>query len=59
MNEFVVEICETLQRQIVILAEDEKDALQTVEDLYDCCSIVLNADDCVDRNFLVKKAGEK
>ena len=45
MNEFVVEVTETLQRQIVVVADNEMDAEQMVRDLYANENIVLGSQD--------------
>ncbi|GFH42979.1 hypothetical protein Hs30E_15300 [Lactococcus hodotermopsidis] len=50
MNKFNVEITETLQRTIGVVAETESDAITKVESLYKDCEIVLT-DDLTDVDF--------
>lgn len=51
MNEYAVEVIETLSRVITVEAESEDEALVTVSDMYYNEEIVLDASDHVDTDF--------
>lgn len=52
-KKFVVEVTETLQRQVEIEAENEQEALQKAKDLYRDEEIVLGWQDFVENDFQV------
>ena len=45
MKKYEVTIKETLSRKVEVFAEEESDALDKVQDMYDSCEVVLSADD--------------
>ncbi len=51
MNKYLVEITETLQRQIEIEAESKEEAEKFANMLYRDGKVVLNAEDFVDADF--------
>ena len=46
-NKYIIEITETLQRQITIFAESEGRALDTIQERYQNCDIVLDYSDFI------------
>ena len=58
-KKFVVEITETLQRQVEVEASDEKEALNKVMDMYNEEEIVLDYVDFVGNDFQVIKKEDK
>lgn len=50
-KKYIVEITETLQRQIIIEARNEKEAVKLIEDAYDNEEIVLDGDYITDIDF--------
>ena len=58
-KKFVVEITETLQRQVEIEADNEQEALQKAKELYRDEEIVLDWTDFVENDFqIIKKEGK-
>lgn len=47
-NKYVVEITETLQRQITVFTESEERALDIIQKKYNNCDIVLDCSDFID-----------
>lgn len=47
MKQYKVKVTEVLQRVITVEASNEEDAINKVQDMYDDCEIVLDADDFV------------
>ena len=58
-KKFVVEITETLQRQVEVEASDEKEALNKVMDMYNEEEIVLDYVDFVGNDFQIIKKEDK
>ena len=54
-KKFVVEVTETLQRQVEIEADNEQEALQKVKELYRDEEIVLDWQDFVGNDFQIIK----
>jgi len=52
---YTVEITETLQRRMKIKAVSAEEALLIAKDMYKIEELVLDADDCVDRNIEIVK----
>lgn len=59
MKEFKVEITETLQRTITIVAEDENAAIREARDLYFDEEVILDSDDYVGTDFEIVESEEK
>ena len=59
MKEFKVEITETLQKTITIIAKDENAAIREARDLYFDEEVVLDSDDYVDTDFEIVESEEK
>lgn len=59
MKEFKVEITETLQRTITIIAKDENAAINEAKDLYFDEEVVLDSNDYIDTDFEIVESGEK
>lgn len=60
VNKYIIEITETLQKQIPIEAQSMEDALRLVKSLYRDCDIMLNEDNLIDVSFkIVKEKGMK
>lgn len=57
-KKFVVEVTETLQRQVEIEADNEQEALQKVKELYRDEEIVLDWQDFVGNDFQIIKQEE-
>lgn len=53
MSKFVVNIIETLEKQVVVEAEDKYEALKTIRKSYSNEEIVLNAKDLTATDFIV------
>ena len=53
MDEYQVEIKETLSRIVTVVANSDLDAIDIVETQYSDCSIVLDAEDFQDVEFEV------
>ena len=51
MNEYTIEITETLQKQVKIKAKNVIDAISQVKASYYNCEIELNENDLVDTDF--------
>jgi len=49
LKTFQVEITETLQKIVLIEAEDESEAFRKASNMYECCEIVLDADDFIQK----------
>lgn len=47
MKQYKVKVTEVLQRVVTVEASNEEDAVNKVQDMYDDCEIVLDADDFV------------
>jgi len=47
MKQYNVKVTEILQRMVTVEASNEEDAVNKVQDMYDNCEIVLDADDFV------------
>ncbi len=58
-KKFVVEITETLQRQVEVEASDEKEALNKVMEMYNEEEIVLDYVDFVGNDFQIIKKEDK
>lgn len=58
MKEFKVEITETLQRTITVIAKDENAAINEARDLYFDEEVVLDSDDYVDTDFEIVESEE-
>ena len=54
-KKFVVEVTETLQRQVEIEADNEQEALQKVKELYRDEEIILDWQDFVGNDFQIIK----
>lgn len=50
---YIVEITETLQRQVEIEAENEIEALDKVDDMYKSCDIILDSEDFINCSFKI------
>ncbi|MDW5300712.1 MAG: DpnD/PcfM family protein [Sedimentibacter sp.] len=55
MKKFEFDITETLQRKIVIMAEDENEAYTKISHMYKLGEIVLDADDFIDSEINFSK----
>lgn len=55
MKKYLVEITETLQKQITVLANSREEAEQKVKERYKNEDIILNENDYVDTDFHVIK----
>lgn len=53
MRKYLVEITETLQKQITVTADSREEAEQKIKERYDKDEIVLNKRDYVDTDFHV------
>ena len=53
MQEFQVEITETLQRTVTVMALDEDDAFMKVRKIYKKSEIILDSEDYIDTEFKV------
>lgn len=51
MKQYRVEITETLQKTITVLAENEDAAINEAKDLYNDCEVVLDYNDFTDVDF--------
>ena len=58
MKKYLVEITETLQKQITVSANSREEAEQKVKERYDNEKIILNESDYVDTEFHVLKERE-
>lgn len=58
MKKYLVEITETLQKQITVSANSREEAEQKVKERYDNEEIILNESDYVDTEFHVLKERE-
>ena len=58
MKEYVVEITETLQRQIKVIANNEEEAIDKVEEMYRNEDIILDAEDLVGSEINIIPEGE-
>lgn len=58
MKKYLVEITETLQKQITVQANSREEAEQKVKERYDNEEIILNESDYVDTEFHVLKERE-
>jgi hypothetical protein len=56
MNEYKVEITETLQRIIMINAANEDDALVKIKEMYRAEDVVLDSSDFIDTDFNITRA---
>lgn len=54
MNKYKVEITEYLQRIVEVDADNERDAIEKVESMYDKEEIVLSADDFTVKEIIIK-----
>lgn len=59
MKEFKIEITETLQRTITIIAKDENAAINEARDLYFDEEVILDSNDYVDTDFEIVESEEK
>lgn len=59
MNKYVIEITETLQKQIEIEAETATDAIAKIKQQYNACELVLSAEDHVETKIDVVKRVEE
>lgn len=59
MKEYIIEITETLQKQIPIKAQSMEDAIRLVKSLYCDCDIMLNEDNLTDVSFKIVKKGDE
>ena len=59
MKEYIIEITETLQKQIPIKAQSMEDAIRLVKSLYCDCDIMLNEDNLIDVSFKIVKKGDE
>lgn len=53
MNSYNIEITETLQKTISILADSKEEAYKKAKILYDNASIILCVDDYIDTEFRI------
>ena len=51
MKKFIIEITETLQRQVEIEAESKETAMSTIRNQYSKQEIVLDSSDYINTNF--------
>ena len=56
MKEYKIEITEVLQRQVVVKADSELEAIIKVEDLYHDSQIVLDASDHVQTDIIAVRS---
>ena len=59
MKEYIIEITETLQKQIPIKAQSMEDAIRLVKSLYYDCDIMLNEDNLTYVSFKIVKKGDE
>ena len=55
MEIFKIEVKETLSRIIEIEANSEEEAFSKIQDVYNKGEIVLDAEDCVETEFLISE----
>lgn len=59
MKEYIIEITETLQKQVTVEAISKEDALKLAKSLYCDCDIMLNEDNLTDVSFKIVKKGDE
>lgn len=58
MKEYIIEITETLQKQVTVEAISKEDALKLAKSSYCDCDIMLNEDNLIDVSFkIIEKRG--
>ena len=55
MAKYYITVIETLKKRVEVEADSEEEALNRVEEEYNKCNIVLEAEDFTDVKFKVKK----